>query len=64
MQQIDKGDKVHMWHHVNFDKGKIITLLAKIEQMHIYRCISELGRIQAQDIHVNTCTTYDHRDIH
>ena len=29
--------------------------------MHIYRCISELGQIQAQDIHVNTCTTYDHK---
>ena len=32
--------------------------------MHIYRCISELGQIQAQDIQVSTCTTYDYREIH
>ena len=32
--------------------------------MHIYRCISELGCIQAQDLQVSTCTTYDYREIH
>ena len=32
--------------------------------MHIYRHISELGCIQAPDLQVSTCTTYDYRENH
>ena len=32
--------------------------------MHIYRHISELGHIQAPDLQVSTCTTYDYMENH
>ena len=30
----------------------------------VYRHISELGHIQAPDLQVSTCTTYDYRENH
>ena len=58
MQQTDKGTESEC----GTTKGKAITLLSQIKQMHIYRDISELGRIEVSELQVSTYTTYDIRE--
>ena len=55
MQEADKGTESKC----GTTKGKAITLLSQIKQMHIYRDISELGHIAVSELQVSTYTTYD-----
>ena len=60
MQQTDRGTESKC----GTTKGKAITLLSWIKQMHIYRDISELGHIAVSELQVSTYTTYDIREKH
>ena len=60
MQETDKGTESKC----GTTKGKAITLLSQIKQMHIHRDISELGHIAVSELQISTYATYDKREKH